>query len=182
MKWSSKTARKWIRLIHRDLGYVMVGITIIYGISGYLLNHMDGTDPSYETIEGSIQMAKGLDKSGLTEAWALQSDVPDLKRILPIDEEHYRLMLDGGIGVYQSTNGELVYEQHRKKPFIYFINKLHYNKVGGWTIMGDIFAFALIFFAISGLFMVKGKKGLAGRGKWYLILGLAIPIIYLFLM
>ncbi|MCG8578449.1 MAG: PepSY-associated TM helix domain-containing protein [Bacteroidales bacterium] len=182
MKWSSKAARKWLRIIHRDLGFVMVGITIIYGISGYLLNHMDGTDPSYETIEGTIHLEKGLDKNGLTKAWALQSDVPEIKRILPIDEEHYRVMLDGGIGVYQSTNGELVYEQHRKKPFIYFINKLHYNKVGGWTIMGDIFAFALIFFAISGLFMVKGKKGLAGRGKWYLILGLAIPIVYLFMI
>ncbi|MCU4155575.1 PepSY-associated TM helix domain-containing protein [Carboxylicivirga sp. A043] len=182
MKWSSKAVRKWLRIIHRDLGYVMVGITIIYGISGYLLNHMDGTDPSYETIEGSIQLASGLDKAGLTKAWSLQNDVPEMKRILPIDEEHYRLMLDGGIGVYQSTNGEVVYEEHRKNPFIYFINKLHYNKVGGWTIMGDIFAFSLIFFALSGLFMVKGKKGLAGRGKWYLLLGLAIPIIYLFLM
>ncbi|MBS2211805.1 PepSY-associated TM helix domain-containing protein [Carboxylicivirga mesophila] len=182
MKWSNKAVRKWLRIIHRDLGYVMVGITIIYGISGYVLNHMDGKDPAYETIEGTLMLPAGLSKTQVETAWALQTDVPALKRILPIDTEHYRLMLDGGIGVYQSHNGEVVYEQHRKKPFIYFINKLHYNKVGGWTIMGDIFAFTLIFFAISGLFMVKGSKGLAGRGKYYLLLGLAIPIIYIFML
>lgn len=182
MRWSNKTVRKWLRIIHRDLGYVMVGITIIYGISGYVLNHLDGKDPAYETIEGTAWLASGLSKDEIETAWAQQSQLPTLKRILPIDQEHYRLMLDGGIGVYQSGNGEVAYEQHIKKPFIYFINKLHYNKVGGWTIMGDIFAFTLIFFAISGLFMVKGPKGLAGRGKWYLLIGLAIPIAYMFMM
>ena len=182
MKWSNKSVRKWLRIIHRDLGYVMVGITLIYGISGYVLNHMDGKDPAYETIEGTAILPVGLSTIQLEEAWMLKSDLPVLKRILPIDNEHYRLMLDGGIGVYQSSDSEVVYELHRKKPFIYFINKLHYNKVGGWTIMGDIFAFTLIFFAISGLFMVKGSKGLSGRGKWYVLIGLAIPIIYLFMM
>ncbi|MCT4590287.1 MAG: PepSY-associated TM helix domain-containing protein [Carboxylicivirga sp.] len=180
MKWSNKAIRKWLRIIHRDLGYVMVGITLIYGVSGYLLNHMDGHDPAYETIEGTIQIEANLSQEQVKKAWALQTDKPGLNRILSIDEDHYRLMLDGGIGVYQKNNGEIVYEEHRKKAIIYFINKLHYNKVGGWTIMGDIYAFSLIFFAISGLFMVKGKKGLKGRGKWYLLLGVLIPLLYLF--
>jgi len=182
MKWSSKSVRKWLRIIHRDLGYVMVGVCLIYGISGYVLNHMDGQDPAYDTIEGTVQLEQKLDKKAIHAAWDAQGDLPTIKHILPIDEEHYRLMLDGGIGVYESNTGQAVYEQHKKKPIIYFMNKLHYNKVGGWTIMGDIFAFSLIFFAISGLFMVKGKKGLAGRGKWYLLIGLAIPLIYLFWM
>ncbi len=180
MKWSSKKIRKWLRIIHRDLGYVMVGISLIYGISGYILNHMDGKDPAYETIEGTVQLNIALDKSGIKAVWEARDNLPAIKRILPVDDEHYRLMLDGGIGVYESTTGQVVYEQHKKKPIIYFMNKLHYNKVGGWTIMGDIFAFSLIFFAISGLFMVKGNKGLAGRGKWYLLIGLVIPLIYLF--
>ncbi|WP_221932438.1 PepSY-associated TM helix domain-containing protein [Carboxylicivirga sp. M1479] len=181
MKWSSKT-RKWLRIIHRDLGYLMVGITIIYGISGYILNHMESTDPAYETIEGTFQIEAHLDKTTLIKSLQNQNNFPEVKRILPIDEEHYRLMLDGGIGVYQSSNGEVVYEEHRKKPFIYFINKLHYNKAGGWTIIGDIFAFSLIFFALSGLFLAKGKNGLRKRGKWYLMAGLIIPLIFAFLM
>jgi len=182
MKWSSKKVRKWLRIIHRDLGYVMVGISLIYGISGYVLNHMNGKDPAYETIEGTVQLNPLLSQSEIKATWAAKDDLPEIKRILPIDEDHYRLMLDGGIGVYESNTGQAVYEEHRKKPIIYFMNKLHYNKAGGWTIMGDIFAFSLIFFAISGLFMVKGKKGLNGRGKWYVLIGLAIPLVYLFWM
>jgi len=47
--------------------------------------------------------------------------------------------------------------------------------------MADLFAIGLIFFAISGLFMVRGKRGIAGRGKWFLIIGLLIPIAYILL-
>ena len=44
--------------------------------------------------------------------------------------------------------------------------------------MADLFAFSLIFFALSGLFIVKGKKGMAGTGKWYLLAGILIPVLY----
>lgn len=88
-------------------------------------------------------------------------------------------MLEGGVGIYAIRTGEVHYEQHTKREFVYWINKLHYNKVKGWSVMADFFAASLIFFAISGLFMVKGKHGIMQRGKWFLIAGLLIPILYL---
>lgn len=45
--------------------------------------------------------------------------------------------------------------------------------------MADFFAISLIFFAVSGLFIVSKKNGIAGRGKWFVIAGICIPIIYL---
>ena len=33
-------------------------------------------------------------------------------------------------------------------------------RIQGWNLMGDFFAVSLVFFAVSGLFMVKGKNGL----------------------
>lgn len=178
MKWSTKL-RKWIRIIHRDLGYVLVGITIIYGISGYLLNHMDGKDPAFDSIEETVTISTGLGKDALLQALSSKEEMPPVKRILNDKEGFYRVMFDGGIGVYNPNNGNLSYEFHRKKPFIYAINKLHYNKVKGWTLVGDIFAFSLIFLAVSGMFMVKGKNGLMKRGIWLVILGLAIPLVYI---
>ncbi|MCB9249541.1 MAG: hypothetical protein H6613_13830 [Ignavibacteriales bacterium] len=47
--------------------------------------------------------------------------------------------------------------------------------------MADIFALSLIFLATTGLFMIKGKKGLTGRGKWFALLGILIPLIFLLL-
>ena len=38
---------------------------------------------------------------------------------------------------------------------------------------------ALIALAITGLFLVRGKKGITGRGAWLTVLGILIPMIYL---
>lgn len=169
---------RWMRIIHRDLGFLMVGVCLVYGISGFLLNHMDGKDPAYKTKEGTIQLDKNLSEETLRAAW-MNTALPDIKKVLPVDETHYKLMLNGGIAVYNAATGDTDYETFQKNTFIYWINKLHYNKVSGWSIVADIFACSLIFLAISGLFMVRGKHGIRRRGKWYLIAGLLIPILYI---
>ncbi len=178
MKSWKSSARRWLRIVHRDLGYLMVGICFVYGISGILLNHMNGKDPAYKSIYAAIELPAGLDKEGLADAWNAETGLPRLKNTMPIDEHHTRLMLDGGVGVYDSATGTLDYELHKKRPFVYWINKLHYSKVGGWNVMADIFAVSLVFFAVSGLLMIPGKKGLLGRGKWFLLIGVIIPILY----
>jgi hypothetical protein len=61
-------------------------------------------------------------------------------------------------------------------------NYLHYNTPRGlWTWFADIFAGALILLAISGLFILKGKKGITGRGAWLTGIGILIPAIFLIL-
>lgn len=179
--WTKNNFTRIIRVIHRDLGFLMVGISFVYGISGILLNHMDGKDPAFKTEQNTIQMEAQLTKEELAIRWSDQKNLPVIKRILPIDENHLRIMLEGGVGVYNSQTGLLDYEKYTQRKFVYWINKLHYNKVKGWSIMADFFAVSLLFFAISGLLMVRGKKGIAGKGKWYLIAGLLIPVLYVFL-
>lgn len=61
-------------------------------------------------------------------------------------------------------------------------NFLHLNvpkKV--WTYVADVYAASLIFLAITGMFMIKGKKGIKGRGKWLIAFGLVIPLVFLFI-
>ncbi len=178
--WNKQTALRITRAIHRDLGFLMVGVSIVYGISGILLNHMNGKDPAYKTEIKSVQLDPQLDKNELLIRWKDQDNgLPNVKKTLPIDQEHIRLLLDGGVGVYNIKSGLVDYEKYTQRKFVYWINRLHYNKVSGWHFMGDFFAVSLLFFAISGLFMVKGKKGIGGRGKWYLLVGLAIPVAYI---
>lgn len=183
MKWTmnSKSILRWLRIIHRDIGFLAVGLCLVYAISGILLNHMDGKDPAFKTKSGQFSFAPQLNKESLADVWNQTPGLPDLKRILSADETHLRIMCEGGIGVYNLDTGNMEYETYTKRPFIYWINKLHYNMVKGWTAPADIFAVILIFLAVSGLFMVKGKKGIAGSGKWYLLAGLLLPIIYILL-
>lgn len=180
MKLSNKI-RKWLRILHRDLGYVLTGFCIIYAVSGFLLNHMNGEDPAYETTHEQVTLAPGLSKVELQKQWESNHSFPPIKRVLNADEGFYRIMLDGGIGIYNIDSGEADYELHRQKKLIYFLNKFHYNKVKGWTPVADFFAFSLIFLALSGLFMMAGKKGIAGRGKWLLAAGIIIPLLFVWL-
>lgn len=181
MKLNSSSIKKWLRIIHRDLGFFMVGVCLIYAISGILLNHMNGKDPAYKSVEETLSIEKGLNGEELTKIWNQKEKLPSLKKVLQTDNNQYSIMLDGGIGVYNSSTGELKYEHHSKQQLIYWINKLHYNKVNGWSFMADFFAISLIFFAVSGLFIVSKKNGIKGNGKWYLIAGICIPIIFLVL-
>ena len=173
MKWT-----RLFRMIHRDLGFFVVGLTLVYGISGIILNHLDKNDPAFRTETKTIQLPANLNESDVTDIWRADKQLPSLKRIFRIDDHHLRLFLDAGTGTYNVSNGNLYYEKHEKRLLIYWINRLHYNKVKGWSPVADFFAGSLILLAITGLFIVKGKRGIAGSGKWYLLVGILIPILF----
>ena len=175
---AKKSYKYWLRVIHRDLGFLMVGICLVYAISGILLNHLDGKDPAYKVESSTLQFGENLSIQDVEVLWNDKKDIPKLNKVVPIDATHYRLLFSGGTGVYDSKLGTVDYEKYTKRKFVYWINKLHYNKVKGWSVMADFFAISLIFFAISGLFIVSKKNGVLGRGKYYLILGLLVPILY----
>lgn len=179
MKLLSKNKlRKWFRLIHRDLGYFFVGITIIYAVSGIILNHKTHeSDPAYKTEYFNFKIKNSLSPDELIAYWSLNLKDYKLNRIIPNDEA-YDVYLKGGLGKYDPVNGNLQFEIYKKKKWVYFINKLHYNSKLGWTFMADLFAVVLIFFAISGIFMVPGKKGISGRGKWLIAIGIIIPFLF----
>lgn len=176
--WSKKNARKWLRYIHRDLGYFFVGITLIYAISGIVLNHKkNDEDPAYKTEYRNLKLAFNLSPNQLTTYWNDNLFDYPLNRIIP-DGDRYNVYLKGGLGTYDPMNGELKFEIYQKKQWVYFINKLHYNSKKGWVLMADFFAIAMIIFALSGIFLVPGKKGITGRGKWLIIIGVIVPFLY----
>lgn len=179
--FSNSKLLKKLRSWHRDLGFLMVGVCLVYAISGILLNHMGEKDPAFKTEERSLQLGPGLSGESLMAYWNGRKDLPAATKVLPVDEDHSRLLLEGGIGIYDRRTGNADYEKHTRRAFIYWINRLHYSKVKGWNVMADFFAVSMIFFAVSGLLMVKGKNGISGRGKWFLLLGLLIPVAYVLL-
>lgn len=159
----------------------MIGISIVYGVSGIYLNHLDGTNPAYKTITKSFIIEKDLTESSFIESISNQATFPKVNKVREQDSDEITFFIDGGTGVYDKTTGEVSYEIKKKKHFVYWVNKIHYNSLKNWKWMGDFFAVSLIFFAVSGIFMVRGKNGIAKRGKWYLIAGLIIPILYIIL-
>lgn len=182
MKWlTSKNIRKWLRLLHRDLGYFFVGITLVYAISGIILNHKENRkDPAFKTITIEEQLDPMLTVSAFEATFKSTFKDYQLNKLIP-NEYRYQLFVKGGIGYYDIENGRVSFEVYQKKPLVYFMNKLHYNQKNYWTVIADIFAGALIFFVLSGLFMVRGKNSLMRRGKWYVLAGIILLIVYIWI-
>jgi hypothetical protein len=50
-----------------------------------------------------------------------------------------------------------------------------------WKYISDVYALLLLYLAISGLFMIKGKLGLRWRGTILVAAGVAVPVLYIVL-
>lgn len=75
----------------------------------------------------------------------------------------------------------IVHEEGQTPRFLLRVaNWLHVErgKVAPWLFIGDGYALGLMFLALSGMLMVPGRKGLLGRGGLWLIVGLAVPLVY----
>jgi hypothetical protein len=61
-------------------------------------------------------------------------------------------------------------------------NFLHLNQPKGlWTYVADLYAMALLVLAVTGMFVIKGSKGITGRGAWLTGVGAVIPPVFLWL-
>lgn len=180
----SKIIRKWNRWIHRDLGYFFAGMIIIYGLSGIALNHIDDWDPSYTLINETIEvetMPSGteLNLSQIKEKmkeWKIRKT--PIKHYYP-DENTMKVFFKGGNFEYQMVNGIIIMEGTKRRPIFHAVNWLHYNPNNVWKWYSDFFAGALILLSVSGLFILRGKQGLKGRGKWLLGVGILLPLTFL---
>lgn len=173
----TKTIRAW----HRDLGYLFIGLTLIYALSGILLLlKKDEQNPSYREIVVEKKAKADLSPDDLKRYWQSNfADLPKLKRIIPEDET-YKIYVKGGLGEYEPFSGKVIIRTFKKIAVFKFVNDIHYNSGKRFTILAVIYAIVLIFFAISGAIMVKGKKGFKKRGVWFMIIGFIIPVLLFF--
>lgn len=180
MKW-----RKWNIIIHRDLGYLCAGLTLVYAVSGLAVNHRHDWNPNYrittETASlGSVDLsAPASDEFARRVVGELGLEGPIRGTFRP-DPESVDIFLDDVTVSVDLTTRQAVYEEVRTRPLLRAANFLHLNEPRGlWTWMADLYAIALGLLAITGLFVLKGKKGITGRGAWLTGAGVAIPIGFL---
>ncbi len=173
--------RKWNRVIHRDFGYFFFGMTIIYCLSGIAINHMHDWNPNYVIVTKKIQITptNNIDKNFI-KSFLSENDIDNryLNHYFPKKNELKIFLKDGSVNV-NLISGKGLLEQTKRRLFFKPMNYLHYNPIKYWTWYSDIFSGALILIAITGLFIVKGKKGITQRGAWMTITGILIPIIFL---
>jgi hypothetical protein len=182
--------RPWLRALHRDVGYLAVGFTVIYAVSGLSVNHIaDLGDPSFKDVNRTHQLARRppgastsseavtssvLAQLGITQKPSDVYRASDTELDITLTEEH-RLHVDLARGTIQE-------EAREPRFFLRLANWLHLNRgKKAWTYLADGYAVFLLFLAASGLFMIPGKKGLLGRGGVFVAAGVLVPVLYVVL-
>ena len=174
-----KRWRAWLRAVHRDVGYLAIGFTVIYAISGIAQNHIeDWGDVSYRTYEKTIQIAAIPDDAPDDVAIARLAKAADLGTPISTFRAGDEIRLEYGNGAKVTAIGTDVTIQGReRRAFIGAANWLHTARNRhGWKYVADAFAVLLLYLAMSGIFMIKGRLGLKWRGALLIGLGVAVPV------
>jgi hypothetical protein len=178
VKW-----RKWNRAIHRDLGYFFFFMSIIYGVSGIAINHLDDWNPNYRITRTEIILDQPVDRNiskeqvkALLEKYGERGN---FKNFYFPNPGTLKIFLDGGTALIDVESGHGVIEKMRRRPILKEFNYLHYNPVVWWTWFADAYAIGLVLLAVSGLFILRGKNGITGRGAWLTAVGIIIPVIFM---
>lgn len=174
------------RALHRDLGYLLFALSVVYGLSGIALNHLDSWNPNYIVITKEVNVTLPKKAYGaspeVVKEWLGQVDDADRykQHIFPDSTSVKIYTKDGTLWIDLET-GDGTLDISRRRPIFNQVNFLHYNPGKWWPWVADAFAGGLIVLAISGLFMVKGKNGFKWRGLILATIGLAVPAIFLLL-
>jgi hypothetical protein len=180
--------RKLNAALHRDVGYLAVGLTLVYAASGAALNHAADWNPNYRQVSKELQIQPldiGLGQDELADSAAGQLGLPKPRAAFQPNENSLQLFYGGRgqrAGLTYSIDlptGKVAVQEARPRPVLYALNRLHLNAPKRlWTALADLYCASLAFLAISGLFILKGKNGITGRGAWLTGIGVALPIAY----
>lgn len=179
-----KRWRAWLRAVHRDVGYLAVGFTIIYAISGIAMNHIADWDPSFRASEYQLAITPIADTLSDDEAAARIAAAAGMSgapsSVFRAGDE-VRLEFPNGSKV--TAIGDTVTVQKRdSRLFFRAAVWLHATRgKAAWKYISDAYALLLLYLAISGIFMLKGKLGLRWRGTVLILIGLGGPIGYIVL-
>jgi hypothetical protein len=174
--------RPWLRAIHRDMGYVAVGLTLIYAISGLAVNHLKDWDPNFVNYNVTHELGGPIDADDddaaaqiVLDKLAIKAKPSEVYR----ERDEIEITLDHRTLHANTKTGHVIDEGQKPRLLLRFANWLHLNRgKPAWTYVADAYAAALLFLACSGIFMLPGRKGLIGRGAVFIAIGVAIPVAY----
>ncbi|WP_319480832.1 PepSY-associated TM helix domain-containing protein [uncultured Draconibacterium sp.] len=178
--------RKLLRILHRDFGYFIVAMTIVYAVSGIYLNHRHDFNPDYRILitdfTHDLKPQQSYTDDEIQQiVESVQPDVVYKKYYTDKDGDIKVFIANGEVIIYPgSGEGRMRYLQRR--PLVFSMNKLHRATMGTvWKWVSDTMAVILLFVAVSGLFILKGKRGLRRWGWWITVAGFIVPLIFVIL-
>jgi len=149
------------------------------------MNHRQDWNPHYSlvteevTVPATDQME--YTKAEISSLLQKFTNKPLYKKHFITKDATVKIFVQEGTVIYTPLEGKAELELLKKRPFWFQINKIHLAQTDRlWIWISDIMALFLLFVAISGMFLLKGKSGITGRGLWLTSIGIIIPLLIIF--
>lgn len=167
-----KSINTIIRSLHRDIGFFVIGLTIIFCFSGIILIFRDTDFLKKETVIEK-QLDAQIETSKLGEALRM--------RHFNIDKEIGDTVYFNN-GSYNKKTGMAIYSEKRLPWLVDKLNRFHKTSSRGtvhWPL--TIFGILLLFLAVSSFWMFKPKTKAFKRGLYISGVGFLAAIAMIFL-
>ena len=171
----AKSLQYYMRVLHRDLGFLALGMVIIYSLSGIILIHRT-TDFMKRSVDVEVTIAPNLSENEIGNALKMRN-------FKATKEENGVIYFSNG--QYDKSTGKATYvTKEMIPPFDKFLS-LHKlpsasNPFVGW--FTTIFGIVLCFLAISSLFMFKVNTKQFKSNMIYTAVGVIISIVLITLL
>lgn len=162
----------YMRLLHRDIGSFLIGLTIIYCVSGIVLIYRDTDLLRHEKLIEK-KLSPNLDECELGKAlW---------KRDFKIIKSEGQLVYFKN-GTYNKATGIVQHTENELPSFLNSLNRLHKspskNLVHWFTL---VYGILLLFLAVSSFWMFKPKTKQFRRGIILAIVGILAALVLVYL-
>ncbi len=168
----ARNLRYYMRFLHNNIGFLIVGLVIIYSLSGIIQIYRD-TDFLKHEVANVKTLSPNLQLSQLKDALRL--------RDLTIEKTEGNIVYFKN-GTYNTATGVSNYSTKEWYGFIIPFTELHKTSSRGVAhYFTTIFGILLLFMSISAFWMFKPGTKLFSRGVYLTIAGMVASIILLFL-
>lgn len=172
MENSSSKMRKIMRDLHNKIGFIIVGLVVIYSISGIVQTYRDT-----EFLKHEVKNEKTIETN---------LDAENLGKAIKIRELKVQKTENGNMyfkeGIYNPQTGEVKYSSKELYGWIKPFTDLHKanskNIVHYFTI---VFAVALFFMCVSAFWMFKPGTKAFSSGVILTVLGIIASVVLVLL-
>lgn len=162
--------RYYMRVLHRNLGYLVLALAIVYSLSGILLIYR-GTDFMKREVRIEKRVAPGLSPQELGR-------MLKIKNFRTTGENNLRI--DFPEGTYDKTTGAVSYTVHEViRPFNKLIELHKISSANGVHWFALLFGIAIFLLAVTSLFMFKRGTPVFRRSAWYVAGGVVLAVLLL---
>lgn len=169
-KSKKRSLSYYMRALHRDIGFLIVGLIVIYSISGIVLTFRD---TNFLKTERQVeqQLDPNLKTSELSDALRM--------RRFTVESENEEV-INFGVGTYNKETGLASYSVYELPVILEKFNDLHKTmSSSSASPFTTILGFLLLFMAVSSLWMFKTTSPHFKRGMILTAVGILASIALL---